>query len=214
MKISEKKDPKETVFSSVEAFQQQDKTWTLPRKEYVYTNAFLGSDLKGTFVLPNTYVGIGLAAFSEMPKLRRWLVEKGSKLKQISSHAFANCQFLREIEIPDSVEIIGSYAFKNCEFLEKLVIPEGIKELGEGFAEGCYQLSSITCGIDTYPLIAKQRSQIAGLREIVIMDKGKIIKRSDLRCHTSLYVESKNYNEDYNDDYDREAAEKDDILPR
>ena len=55
----------------------------------------------------------------------------GKKVTQISSRAFANCERLTNVTIPDSVEYIAEEAFYNCTMLKEVSIPENVTDIGE-----------------------------------------------------------------------------------
>ncbi len=55
----------------------------------------------------------------------------GKKVTQISSRAFANCKYLTNVTIPDSVEYIGEEAFYNCTMLKEVSVPENVTDIGE-----------------------------------------------------------------------------------
>ena len=55
--------------------------------------------------------------------------EVPSTVEEIFSHAFSNCQVLKEVEISSGVRKIGRFAFASCLLLKELVIPEGVREI-------------------------------------------------------------------------------------
>jgi hypothetical protein len=67
---------------------------------------------------------LGKSCFESCTNLLRVVFENGSRLRRIGPSAFADCEFLVGIEIPDSVEIIDEFAFKGCRGLESCVISE------------------------------------------------------------------------------------------
>ncbi len=58
--------------------------------------------------------------------------------------AFARCENLADITIPDSVQSIGAGAFYCCTSLETIEIPEGVTELQGMVFNTCYNLKDIT----------------------------------------------------------------------
>ena len=52
-----------------------------------------------------------------------------STLIHIGSKAFMNCQYLDEVEIPDSVRYISDFAFKNCN-IKKLILGKNVTYIG------------------------------------------------------------------------------------
>ena len=62
----------------------------------------------------------------------------------IRYYAFAYCNSLTEIEIPDSVTSIGDYAFAYCYNLTEIVIPDSVTSIGDCAFDDCGRLTSIT----------------------------------------------------------------------
>ena len=70
-------------------------------------------------------------------------IEKNSKIRVLGNNAFLGCK-TKEIELPESLEIIGDGAFHICEFLEELSIPKNVSNIGDGIVKNCRNLKSIT----------------------------------------------------------------------
>ena len=60
---------------------------------------------------------------SDSPKIISVEFEEGSVCKSIGSHAFYNCLTIKNVTIPDSVEIIGESAFAFCRNIENITLP-------------------------------------------------------------------------------------------
>ena len=71
-------------------------------------------------------------------------VDLPPSVKEIGSHAFANCESLSDIAIPGSVNKIGDYAFSNCSRLTDLYIPSSVKSIGKNAFSLCSQLKEVT----------------------------------------------------------------------
>lgn len=67
-----------------------------------------------------------------------------AKIKKIGDSAFVCCLTLREIYLPDTLEIIEQNAFSNCKFLEEITIPASVKEIGDEAFSFCQNLKKIT----------------------------------------------------------------------
>jgi len=77
---------------------------------------------------------IGLGAFSRCKNLKT--VELSPNLKTLDIQVFNECEGLKEIEVPASVEKICFYAFCCCSNLERITLHKGLKEIeGDAFAE-------------------------------------------------------------------------------
>ena len=66
-----------------------------------------------------------------------------SKVKEIGFMAFANCQKLKSIKIPDSVEYIGMGAFQGCSRLESVVLPNSLKTIRDDIFANCQNLKTL-----------------------------------------------------------------------
>ena len=65
-------------------------------------------------------------------------------IKSIGRGAFYGCTSLKEINIPDSVTEIGMSAFGSCDALESITIPDSVTTIGMGAFTSCDALESIT----------------------------------------------------------------------
>lgn len=61
----------------------------------------------------------------------------------IGDNAFAECDGVREISIPDGVTRIGQKAFYNCNALQRVNIPEGVDSIGQEAFMYCFMLDEI-----------------------------------------------------------------------
>ncbi len=66
-----------------------------------------------------------------------------SQLSKIGNQAFAYCESLKEIIIPDSVTEIGDEAFASCDSLEKAILPKSLAKINSGLFNLCKKLGSI-----------------------------------------------------------------------
>ena len=65
------------------------------------------------------------------------------RVTSIGKEAFAFCDPLTSITIPDSVKRIGWKAFLDCESLEEIIIGNSVKSIGRHAFDGCDSLLSI-----------------------------------------------------------------------
>ena len=72
----------------------------------------------------------------------------GMRVTSIGSSAFAYCDGLTSVTIPDSVTSIGSYAFNDCDGLTSITIPDSVTSIGSYAFCYCTKLTSITVDSD------------------------------------------------------------------
>lgn len=65
-------------------------------------------------------------------------------MRIIGKGAFDKCGSLKEIIIPNGVEIIEDYAFNECENLQLITIPSSVQSIAETAFQRCYSLTEIT----------------------------------------------------------------------
>jgi hypothetical protein len=71
-------------------------------------------------------------------------VEFSEGLERIGSHAFYNCQNLKNInKLPSTLKEIGDHAFARCASLDSIEFPEGLLVIGEIAFEFCHGLKTI-----------------------------------------------------------------------
>ncbi len=64
-------------------------------------------------------------------------------IKSIGWFAFYNCCNLESINIPDGVNDIGSFTFSECDTIKNIILPNGIDKIGEGVFWDCLSLESV-----------------------------------------------------------------------
>ena len=70
----------------------------------------------------------------------------GKKVVGIGEFAFANCQGITEVVIPDGVREIGAYAFVNSSKITRITLPKNEIVVGEYAFSGCSSLVEINIG--------------------------------------------------------------------
>jgi len=68
---------------------------------------------------------------------------EGCPVTEVRDNAFYNCNSLKWIRLPDTVEKIGHHSFYACYELETAELPEGLEEIGMGCFCGCASLSVV-----------------------------------------------------------------------
>lgn len=69
---------------------------------------------------------------------------EGKPVTSIGDDAFANCDQITGVTIPDSVTTIGARVFWHCYELRQIVIPEGVTTMGERSFVACSKLESVS----------------------------------------------------------------------
>ena len=112
-------DPKNVIY-----YTTSDKSIVTPDE-----NAVFGESLT---IISNDYID----------DLRGVMVFNGN-VTQIGDNAFANCEELTSMTIPDGVTTIGSYAFAGCHYLPSINIPKGVTDIGSCAFDCCWNLDNI-----------------------------------------------------------------------
>ena len=67
---------------------------------------------------------------------------EGRRVTRINNNAFEG-SIMKEINLPDSIELIGGGAFNDCRYLESITLPSGLKTIEPGAFARCYSLKSV-----------------------------------------------------------------------
>ena len=70
----------------------------------------------------------------------------GKTVTSIGNYAFAWCDSLTSVTIPDSVTTIGDSAFEDCDSLTSVTIPDSVTTIGDSAFAWCDSLTSVTIG--------------------------------------------------------------------
>ena len=92
------------------------------------TAEVINNDYEGDIIIPDTVV----------------FNERTYRVTSIGKKAFAFCDPLTSITIPDSVKSIGWKAFLDCESLKEICIPNSVTSIGRHAFDGCDSLLSFT----------------------------------------------------------------------
>ncbi len=111
--------------------------------ECVYCGVKFSGGLQYALSNDDTYYivsGIGSCADTNIviPKTYRAL-----PVKAIAPYAFADCESLNGITIPDSVTIVKSGAFTNCTSLTSITVPNSVTKIESDAFSGCTALENI-----------------------------------------------------------------------
>ena len=136
--------------------------------------AYTGNDTVVT--IPENVKAIWRGCFKNMKQLEKVILPEG--LLEICGGyenweelgAFSGCESLREIDIPDSVQVIGPHAFSRCKALCEVKLPKGLKRIEQSTFECCAALRRVRIP-DGVERIAKGAfNRCAALEKINIPD--------------------------------------------
>ena len=106
----------------------------------------VSSSIESCEIHPDTEI-INSAAFAGCEKLYSISIPEG--VRGIGAYAFAWCTGLLELELPESVKHIGEYAFLDCIRLERIAIPDACEVIGNWSFAFCKRLSVIEFSNDS-----------------------------------------------------------------
>ena len=107
-------------------------------------------NLSGSLTIPEGVEELGCAVFADCRSLTGTLTLPSTlkKIGKVNGYdpgwdgAFAGCNFVCELKIPDSVEEIGMGTFLDCHNLYgELRLPDGLKAIGDAAFSGCSNLT-------------------------------------------------------------------------
>lgn len=104
--------------------------------------AFSGTDIQSVFI-PQHFNWDTYNAFKNCKKLSKVTFEEGSKLTYIDNGAFAGCESLTSIKIPNTVTKIGESAFEGCSSLADVVLPDKLITINISTFKNCNALTEI-----------------------------------------------------------------------
>lgn len=96
---------------------------------------------RASYRVPAGVKRIGDYAFAGCEDLREIILPE--QLEEIGKRAFKECRSLQEIHFPESVKDIEEEAFQGCSSLRELQLPEGIREFGKAAFLGCESLKKV-----------------------------------------------------------------------
>lgn len=118
-----------------------------------------------SFTIPDSVTSVGVAALYDT-QFRSISVPAG--VTEIKRHAFSYCAELASIDLSGTaVEYIGDMAFASCEKLSDVKLPDTLTELGSGAFALCGKLTDITLP-EKLQAVGQSAFQGTGLSRIVV----------------------------------------------
>ena len=111
------------------------------------------------------------------------------KVTAIGDDAFAGCEELTSVSIPDEVETIGSYAFAGCEGLTSITIPGGVKTIKSYAFNICANLGSIVIPQNVQTIEENAFSDCSALISVTINSNAILSKTTDSKNMNSIFGE-------------------------
>lgn len=135
-------------------------------------------------VIEEGITSIGNYAFYSCKNLSKITFPENS-LKTINYNAFAYCDSLTDITIPDSVTTLGSYLFSNCKALKNVNLPAALTVLDNYVFASCNSLHEIIIP-ENVTTIKNYCIQNSGLQRIYLGSKISTIESSAFSSANSL----------------------------
>lgn len=122
-----------------------------------------------TIVLPDSVVDLG-AGFRDCPNLKN--INIPNSVQVIPERAFAGCR-ITYIVLPASVKKIEEGAFENCENLTEIVVPDGVTHIRKKTFKGCRKLSKVIIP-DSVTVIEQEAFRGCPLKELHVAANTKV----------------------------------------
>lgn len=92
---------------------------------------------------------------------------EGKPVAGIGDNAFAGCDFLKSVTMPDTLGFLGEAVFAGCKNLQQVAIPDSVTKLGNGIFDSCAALDvvSLPKGLEALP---EGMFTGCGLREVYL----------------------------------------------
>jgi len=157
------------------------RTSALPK---IDTNTYYTYDGKGVIKCASNITSIGEFAFAACNSLTSIILP--DSVTEIDHYAFSNCNSLTSIKIPDRVAFIGDYAFYDCSSLVSIIIPDMVTSIGNYVFLRCNSLTSVTIPNNVTIIRDLAFSDCTSLTSITIPDSVRSIGAKAFYNCTSL----------------------------
>lgn len=118
-----------------------------------------------------------------MPSGTTVRIKDGTKF--VAASAFADCDGLKGVVLPDSLQAIGDFSFKNCINMNNITLPKNISRIGEFAFEGCSGLQSIVIPDKVTEISSGTFAYCDGLKNVTFPNKLEKIQSSAFdKCYS------------------------------
>lgn len=107
---------------------------TIPNNQIWYTSS------DGRVLVPNKTDGFGADIVSNTYENGKGIITFAGDVTTIGENAFASCNYLTSIVLPNSVTAIERCAFLGCQSLTNITIPDSVTDIGNVVFVGCTNL--------------------------------------------------------------------------
>ena len=90
--------------------------------------------ISGAYQIKQGTLAVAESAFAGCNNLTGVTIPEG--VKYIDGYAFNNCAKLANVNLPQSLKSIGDWAFANCALLANITLPDGLTEIGGSVLRG------------------------------------------------------------------------------
>ena len=137
-----------------------------------------------SIIIPSSVTTIGAAAFSDTDLTEIYIPDSVIEIRTatLSHHgAFANCDNLKKVRLPNGLKIIEDGTFIYCNGLEEINIPESVTKI-ESYAFGGCSLKSITIP-DSVTIIEEYAFRDCYLKKVSVSSATEIAEKAFDGCY-------------------------------
>ena len=129
-------------------------------------------------------VGIDYEAFAKCEGITSIAIPES--FRRVNCFAFSGCKALSNVTIPKTVGKIEEFAFYNCTALSRIMLPNSVSKIDEAAFEGCTALSEVTLPRALRTIDARTFQKCSFLKTIEIPQTVKEIGAEAFRECTAL----------------------------
>lgn len=147
-------------------------------------------EFKDKKVWPDAYVVDGVAIYANEGRTLLYVHDRVEEFDvpegvvNIYHRCFMNCDVMRRVSLPSTIQRIGKKAFYSCVALQELVIPESVTTIDEDMLMNCGSLTKVVIPSHITAIPNRMFSQCRSLRELELPAHVKSIgKEAFRRCY-------------------------------